>query len=368
MNKNYLNELIEKVREQHKISIETPDINFLENLIKLKNHLKQKNFNATIGMINTLKQKKLTEGVHESLLELINYYKNNPDEAYHDDESTEDNPAEVVNQLPTNVKDRGIQQQADNQSQEESKTVESKDSEKQQQEPPTPNQPPPQLTQFELGIALGALQKETVSLKEYLDNVVAKQKDLNRLVCDEKEMFININNNAGILSETMNRIEPLILEIMPKINKVGTETSEKFIAALSSTDLLKKVTEYQIEVDAMLKKIRDTTNADIDDLYKVVRKSAGTIIDETLGQSQKTIVDSAIKVVETATAKTDKKYTNLIMFGLVGAFACSLLTSAFTAKLVATYSSNNTIEYITKLLNAASDKNKEQQQIKKSKK
>ena len=300
----------------------------------------------------------------------FNYYKNNPDEAYHDDESTEDNPAELVNQLPTKVKDSGIQQQANNQSQEESKTVQSKDSENQQQPAPPPTQPTPHViqNQFELGIALGALQKENSNLKEYLDNVVAKQKDLHKFFCDVKEMFININNNAGILSETMKHIEPLILKITPEISRAANEIKETLVNALLDKDLIKRVTEHQTEVDAMLKKIKDTTNDDINELYKNVRKYSGTIVDETIEKSKQEVINLSVDAVKSVTEKTDKKYTNLLIFGLLGAFGCSLLTSAFTAKLIATYSSNNTIDYIQRWVNAVAEKSNEHQQQKKSKK
>lgn len=235
---------------------------------------------------------------------------------------------------------------------------------------PPPTQPTPHViqNQFELGIALGALQKETSSLKEYLDNVVAKQKDLHKLFCDEKEMFLNINNNAGIMSETMKHLEPLILKITPEISRAANETKETLVNALADKDLIKRVTEHQTEVDAMLKKIRDTTNEHINELYNNVRKYSGTIVDETIEKSKQEVINLSVNAVKSVTEKTDKKYTNLLIFGLLGAFACSLLTSAFTAKLVATYSSNNTIDYIQRWVNAVAEKSNEHQQQKKSKK
>lgn len=282
---------------------------------------------------------------------------------------------QLINQnIPSKIdkNDNDQQQQDTTPSEVQTKADESQagNNEEENQQPPALNQPTPHVNQnqFELGIALGVLQKETNSLKEYIDNILARQRDTDASINNQIEQYRNIQNNMGILSETIKNIEPILIKITPEISRAANETKETLVNALADEKLIKRVTEYQTDVDAMLKKIRDATNTDIDDLYKVVRKSAGTIIDETLGQSQKTIVDSAVKAVETATATTDKKYTNLIMFGLLGCFACGLLTSAFTAKLVATYSSNNTIEYITKLLNDAADKNKEQQQVKKSKK
>lgn len=291
---------------------------------------------------------------------------------------------QLINQnIPSKIdKNDSDQQQDSNPTQGQTKSNETQagNNEEENQQPPAPNQPTPHVNQnqFELGIALGILQKETNSLKEYLDNILARQRDTDASINNQIEQYRNIQINMGILSETIKNIEPMLIKITPEIQEATKNIKEQLVQAISDSDLFKKLPEYKTEIDSMLKKIRDTTNTDIDDLYKVVRKSAGTIVDETLEKSQKTIVDSAVKAavqsvdsavkaVETAREATDKKYTNLMIFGLLGFFICSGLTSAFTAKLVANYSSNNTIEYITKLLNAAADKNKEQQQVKKSK-
>lgn len=235
---------------------------------------------------------------------------------------------------------------------------------------PVPTQPTAHITQnqFELGIALGILQKETNSLKEYLNNILARQRDTDASINNQFDQFRNIQNNMEILSETIKNLEHLLVKIMPDIKEAGKDIKEQLTELLNNSNLIKRVTEHQIEVDSMLKKIRDSLNSDMDDLYKKMRMSAAGVVDEVVENSKKSIVESGVEIVQTATLKTDKKYTNLMIFGLLGFFLCSLLSSAFTAKLVATYSSNNTIEYITKLLNDAADKNKEQQQVKKSKK
>lgn len=246
--------------------------------------------------------------------------------------------------------------------------------EEENQQPPAPNQPTPPViqNQFELGIALGVLQKETNSLKEYIDNILARQRDTDASINNQIEQYRNIQNNMGILSETIKNIEPILIKITPEIQEATKNIKEQLVQAISDSDLFKKLPEYKTEIDSMLKTIRDAQNNDLDDLYKKMRVSAAGIVDEVVENSKKSIVESGVEIVKTAeeiSAKAiDKKYTNLMIFGLLGFFICSGLTSAFTAKLVATYSSNNTIEYITKLLNAAADKNKEQQQVKKSKK
>lgn len=235
---------------------------------------------------------------------------------------------------------------------------------------PVPTQPTAHITQnqFELGIALGILQKETNSLKEYLNNILARQRDTDASINNQFDQFRNVQNNMEILSETIKNLEPLLVKIMPDIKEASKDIKEQLTELLNNSNLIKRVTEHQTEVDSMLKKIRDSLNSDMDDLYKKMRMSAAGVVDEVVENSKKSIVESGVEIVQTATFKTDKKYTNLMIFGLLGFFICSGLTSAFTAKLVATYSSNNTIEYITKLLNDAADKNKEQQQVKKSKK
>lgn len=219
------------------------------------------------------------------------------------------------------------------------------------QNEPLIHNPTLQTTQLELGIILSnQLIKETTELKTYLDNVVARQRDTDASINNQFEQFRNIQNNMEILSETIKNLEPLLVKIMPDIKEAGKDIKEQLTELLNNSNLIKRVTEHQIEVDSMLKKIRDSLNSDMDDLYKKMRMSAAGVVDEVVENSKKSIVESGVEIVQTATLKTDKKYTNLMIFGLLGFFICSGLTSAFTAKLVATYSSNNTIEYITKLL------------------
>lgn len=215
----------------------------------------------------------------------------------------------------------------------------------------------------EVKLLIHTLTEGSIDLKNNLNNITDKLKNIHDNIFEKESKLAECTSQIEYLTSAMKQLEEQILKVEPAVQQAKNTMGEHLTKQITEADFYKKHKEHQEYINSYLQTEKDT----IVSLCNDTIKKHNDFIDAAAEYSANKIKESSGEVVEQLTSTVSKKQTNLLIYGLLGFFVCSLVSSAFTAKLVANRSSNTTIEYITKLLNAAADKNKnttQQKQLK----
>lgn len=202
------------------------------------------------------------------------------------------------------------------------------------------------------------LSKQIGQLQEFLTNINDKNSDIYFRTLDSIGTIKGVFKEIEVLTNDVKQSESLVLNAQIAIHNRIESITESITNALINEEVIKTAKIRRQELENLINEIKNRIERDIDTIYEKTKRNADIIALEIVEQAQQKAIVANKEYIAEVNAKnqeiinkSNKKNTNLILFGLLFAFIMNLFAAGFVAKLVANYTSNSINEYISKSMN-----------------
>ncbi len=221
--------------------------------------------------------------------------------------------------------------------------------------PETPTNYP---TSHELLNLVFGVSNQIGQLQKFLTNINDKNSDIYFRTLDSINTIQRVFKEVEVLTNDVKQSEVRILNAQASIHNDVQSITENVTSALINEEVIKAAKIRRQELEKSINEAKEKIETDIAIIYEKTKRNADIVALEIVEQAQQKAAIANKEYIAEVNAqnqeiidKSNKKNTNLILFGLIFAFIMNLFVAGFVAKLVANYTSNSTNEYISKIMN-----------------